>query len=134
MVCIYCSKGTKVTNSRHQKRSNHVWRRRTCLSCGAVFTSLEAVDLRGSIQVEGQEGLEPFQRDKLFMSIFDSLKHRKTAVSDATALTDTILGKLQHSMQKVSIKKPEIAKISLDVLLKFDRVAATHYQAFHPLA
>ncbi|MCA9331750.1 hypothetical protein KC968_02300 [Candidatus Saccharibacteria bacterium] len=98
-----------------------------------MFTSLESVDLSSSIHVNCPEGLEPFQRDKLFMSIFDSLKHRKAAIHDATALTDTVLNKLLPYMQNISINKLEIKKIVIDTLLKFDKVAATHYQAFHPL-
>ena len=134
MVCVYCSSETRVTNSRHQKRSNRVWRRRTCLSCGTTFTSLEAADLSGSITVKSHKQLEAFHRDKLFMSVYDSLKHRKTALSDATELTDTIIGYLQPYMKDVTIQKQTIIFLTLQSLRRFDKVAATHYEAFHPSA
>ena len=131
MVCIYCSSETRVVNSRHQKRTNKVWRRRTCLNCGTTFTSLEGVDLRGSITVRHMKQLQPFERDKLFLSVHDSLKHRKTAQSDSTGLTDTIISLLYPHMRHAIVEKTDIIEITLKVLKRFDKVAATHYQAFH---
>lgn len=133
MVCIYCGSETRVINSRPQKRTNRVWRRRTCLSCGTTFTSIEAVDLSGSVRVRDPKSLQPFQRDKLFLSIYDSLKHRKTATADATALTDTVISRLSAYMKDATVDKNNIIATTLKVLKRFDRVAATYYAAFHPL-
>lgn len=132
MVCIYCGSETRVTNSRHQKRRNHVWRRRTCMSCGTTFTSIEAVDLSGSIAVKSQKQLEAFQRDKLFMSIYDSLKHRKNALNDATGLTDTVISDLHPYMKDASLEKETIIITTLRCLRRFDKAASTYYKAFHP--
>lgn len=132
MVCVYCAHDTRVVNSRPQKRLNRVWRRRTCTNCGATFTSTEAVDLSGSITIRNKKQLQAFQRDKLFMSIYDSLKHRKTALSDATGLTDTIVSQLYPLMTDAVLEKAAITEVTSVVLLRFDKVAATHYQAFHP--
>lgn len=131
MVCIYCGSETKVTNSRPQKRVNKVWRRRQCLSCNTVFTSTEAVDLSGSIRVAKQKHLQAFRRDKLLLSIHDSLKHRKTAISDATGLTDTIIAKLYPLMTNSVLQPADITVITLEALKRFDKTAATHYAAFH---
>lgn len=134
MVCIYCSEDTRVVNSRHQKKLNRVWRRRTCLNCGTTYTTTEAVDLSGSITVRDIKRLEPFQRDKLFMSVYDSLKHRKTALSDATGLTDTIISKMYPLMQDAVIDKHQVIESVIVVLQRFDKPAAVHYAAFHPSA
>lgn len=131
MVCIYCQQDTRVVNSRHQKRTNRIWRRRTCLSCGTTFTTLESVDFSGSVTVKSKKQLEAFQRDKLFMSIFDSLRHRKTALVDATALTDTVLSLLYPYMRDAELENFVIIEITVQVLSRFDKVAATHYSAFH---
>lgn len=133
MVCIYCQSETRVVNSRPQKRVNKIWRRRTCTVCGTTFTSLEAVDLTGSVRVRNQKALEPFQRDKLLLTIHDSIKHRKTAYSDATGLTDTVISKLLPAMTDAVVNRNEIVTVTISVLKRFDRVAATHYQAFHPV-
>lgn len=133
MVCIYCQNETRVVNSRHQKRLNRVWRRRTCLTCGTTFTSSEAVDLSGSVTVRDMARLEPFYRDKLFMSIHDSLRHRKTALSDATGLTDTVISKLYPLMKDAVLDKYDIIHATSDVLRRFDAAASTMYEAYHPL-
>lgn len=133
MLCIYCQSDTKVVNSRPQKRLNRVWRRRTCMTCGTTFTSSEAIDLSGSITVRDAKHLQPFQRDKLFMSIYDSLKHRKTALSDASGLTDTVITRLYPLMKDAVVDRAAIIEAVTSVLKRFDGVAATHYDAFHPL-
>lgn len=131
MVCIYCANETRVINSRPQKRLNRVWRRRTCIACDTTFTSSEAVDLGGSISVRDHKHLEPFQRDKLFLSVFDSLKHRKTALSDATGLTDTVISTLYPLMHNAVVERDQIAGAAKEILQRFDKPAAVHYQAFH---
>lgn len=133
MKCIYCDGDTQVVNSRPQKRLNRVWRRRTCIDCSTTFTSIESVDLNGSIRVRSKKALEPFQRDKLLLSIHDSLKHRKTALSDATGLTDTVISQLYPLMQQAALEKADIIQVTIKTLQRFDRVAATYYRAYHPL-
>ncbi len=131
MVCIYCNGSTSVTNSRHQKRLNQQWRRRQCDSCNSVVTTLESVDTAGALQVSANNAYRPFVRDKLFLSLYDSLRHRKTAQNDATALTATVLVMVSRSKTAV-IEKTQLIDTAIQVLRRFDPVAAVHYQAFHP--
>lgn len=133
MVCVYCGHETQVTNSRHQKRANQVWRRRKCLSCDAIFSTNEGVDSSQALSVQRNKSLEPFSRDQLFVSIYDSLKHRKSALSDATGLTTTVLSTIYPLTQNATIDRDAIVTVATTVLERFDRVAATHYNAFHPL-
>lgn len=133
MVCVYCAYETKVINSRPQKRVNRVWRRRTCLACGTTFTSVEAIDLSGSIAVKTKKSLQPFQRDKLLLSIYDSLKHRKTALGDATGLTDTVISALYPLMRDAVVQRTDITQVTIKTLQRFDKAAGTYYQAFHPI-
>ena len=132
MVCIYCSSETKVTNSRHQKRLNQVWRRRKCLSCGAIFSTLEGANTSQALSVLKKNGLEPFSRDTLFVSVYDSLRHRKTVLGDATALTSTIISTLTPLATDAVVDRDVIVTITTTVLQRFDKPAASHYQAFHP--
>ena len=131
MNCIYCGGDTSVENSRHQKRRNGVWRRRQCKDCHTIFTTTEDLDLAGSIIVSTKNLSEPFSRDKLFLSIHDSLKHRKSALQDATELTDTVLAQVLTTITSARLDSSEIAKRCHQTLLKFDDAAATHYAAFH---
>ncbi len=132
MVCVYCSSDTQVINSRHQKRKNTVWRRRKCLSCGAIFTTTEITEGTQALSVSNGRGLEPFLRDKLFISVYDSVKHRKSALADATGLTDTIVASIYALASAAAIEQGVIAEVTYSVLERFDSVAAMHYGAFHP--
>jgi transcriptional repressor NrdR len=133
MVCIYCSGALEVTNSRAQARQNQVWRRRHCKQCGAVFTTNEAVDYAKSLAVQGRDGsLSPFKRDKLLLSIFKSCQHRKSALEDAAALTDTVLARTLQENRTGRLGSMDIAQAVLASLRRFDTAAAVHYEAYHP--
>lgn len=133
MVCIYCGHETKVTNSRHQKRANTTWRRRKCIECGAIFTTTEVIELAQSLSVQYKRHLEPFSRDKLLVSLYESLKHRNTALGDAAALTSTVLGHALAVSDRAVIERDALVTVATTVLERFDISAATHYRAFHPL-
>lgn len=133
MVCIYCGVKTQVINSRPQKRQNHIWRRRECQGCRALFTTSEAPDFLKSLSVRRKKVLQPFSRDKLFLSVHDSLKHRKTAINDATGLTDTIIGKLYPLIASGSLDDREIVLVTVETLDAFEPAAATYYRAYHPV-
>lgn len=132
MLCIYCSGTTDVINSRHQKRINNIWRRRQCAQCMAVFTTSESTDLFKSLSVVHKNDLRPFSRDKLFLSVYDSLKHRITATDDATSLTNTIISHLYPLIRNGGINREDIIRISAQILKRFDKAAASHYLAYHP--
>jgi len=133
MVCIHCGQKTHIINSRLQKRSNQVWRRRECLNCQAVFTTEEKTDYSAAWLVRDQSGaLQPFSHLKLFLSLYKSCEHRKTALSDAEALTDTVIKKLLgRSATSPAIDRQLIIQTTLVALNRFDRAASSHYQAFH---
>ncbi len=132
MVCLYCGHKTSVVNSRSQKKTNQTWRRRKCLSCGAIFTSVELADLRSSILYLDKSGhSKPFERDKLLISIYESLKHRNDAQAAATALTSTILSKAMPGITNASITREQIIGTSLKVLNHFDKAAAVQFAAYH---
>lgn len=134
MVCVYCHSGTRVLNSRLQKKSNRVWRRRACQNCHSIFTTIESLDGQQAIMVtrSSSKPLEPFSRDKLFVSILNSCNHRKSAINDATALTDTVMNYLlQRKLRHGTIAKAEIIQTALATLKRFDRAAASYYQAYY---
>lgn len=132
MVCIYCSGKTKVTNSRTNKRIPGTWRRRQCLSCKAIFTSREHADLSQTHIVQHTDSsLQPFSREILFISIYESCKHRKTASEDAMALTDTVISALLHKSESGKILINNIQATVQSVLTKFDPVAAIYYGAYY---
>lgn len=134
MECLYCGGQTTVVNSRHQRRNNHIWRRRKCLTCSQVFTTTEQAELKGSVMLRGAHGkLQPFSRDQLFVTIYESCRHRKSAVADATLLTDIISSHVLTRQKDGIIARDELIKTTLVVLKRLDKAAATAYAAYHPL-
>ncbi|MCA9324739.1 hypothetical protein KDA23_01560 [Candidatus Saccharibacteria bacterium] len=65
--------------------------------------------------------------------MYKSLEHRKTAVADATALTETIMSGLPGCMQQGAVARDELTRHATSVLGRFDRAAGVQYQAFHPV-
>ena len=132
MVCIYCGGETQVINSRHQKRLNQVWRRRQCLNCAAVFSTEEVAQYAAAWMVLDRAGhIRPFQRDKLFVSIYNSCQHRRSALGDATALTDTVIQKLVAQDRDGLITGSLLLQTVQVALNRFDMAASTYYAAFH---
>jgi transcriptional regulator NrdR family protein len=65
------------------------------------------------------------------MSLYRSCQHRQTALRDATALTDTVINKLQKKFNNGLIDSRTIAQVSQVALNRFDRAASVHYLANH---
>lgn len=144
MRCLYCQEDLSVSNSRPQKSRNQTWRRRRCKACGAVFTSVEAIDLSlalivakyaentpNSPSANRKQELQPFDRDRLFISVYESLRHRPTAASDARGLADTVTAHIIKTSEQGLVPVAHITDTVLNTLRRFDAAAATHYQAFH---
>ncbi len=133
MVCIYCDTKLFTTNSRAQKRLPGTWRRRSCPGCNAVITTTETIDYPTALIVKRpSNALEAFSRDKLFLSLYECLKHRKTALKDATMLTDTVISKILARTQQAQITSIDIVAAATEVLKRFDRAASVQYAAYHP--
>ena len=132
MVCIYCGSKTQVINSRHQRRANQTWRRRECTNCQAIFTTEEQANLSEHWLIEQKNGkFQPYNRDILFLSLYESVKHRKKAVKEASELTNTVTNKLSNAITDGKVSTESISQICLVVLNRFDKAAATSYEAFH---
>ncbi len=87
--------------------------------------------MSNSLVLTDKDATEPFSRDKLLISLYDSLRHRKTAIDDATALTNTIVGQLINKNTEAAISKSFVTSVVLSVLEKFDAVSAVHYNAYY---
>ncbi len=134
MNCMNCDGNTKVKNSRHQVRSNQVWRRRQCLKCKAVFTTEETIYYQAAWLVRDKLGAYmPFMPDKLVLSLNKSLQHRPTALSDAIGLSHTIIRKLQPQFTDGMIDNKAIVQVTQVALNRFDHAASVHYEAHHRL-
>ena len=133
MVCIYCGGSTNIINSRQQKKLNRKWRRRKCQTCGQIFTTIESFQENNSFVINissASPSLQPFSRDKLFISIYRSSEHRPSALNDASLITDTIISRLLLKVENSSIPLHLIQQQAYITLKRFDPVAATYYRAY----
>lgn len=133
MNCLYCGHKTGVGNSRMQRRKNMVWRRRQCPNCQATFTTIESPDLSSSLVIARRGHMQPFLRDELFTSLFLACGHRKRAIEDAAALTDTITSQLLKQQESGQVSREQLVMTAIRVLKAFDKAAATQYAAYHPV-
>ena len=102
------------------------------MHCGSLVTTYETVALEASIVVQyAATDLRPFSRDMLFISIYESCKHRPTALADAAALTQTIMGKIFTRPLAPAITREAIIAATQSTLELFDAAAATYYTAYH---
>ncbi len=132
MVCIYCGGETYVTNSRKQKRSNQIWRRRQCKACHAVFTSHESIDLTSALMVASRGSTKPFITDMLFTEVLLALQDRKDFYVAGREVTSTVTSQLlKHSTHPV-IQAPTISQVAAKVLKRLDKRAYLRYLAEHP--
>jgi transcriptional repressor NrdR len=130
MKCPYCNSDSNVTNSRLQKRSNSVWRRRKCSECSAIWSTSERLQASGTYKVQSNEHLVDFRPEILLISLYESLKHRKTPELDAKYVSETVVENLQN-LKQATIPKSEIANQSYIVLKNYDKLASDIYKTVH---
>lgn len=132
MECIYCGNKTQVVNSRPQKADKQTWRRRTCTNCHATVTTIEQVNLADALRIEKRNGsYEPFNRDKLYLSIYNATNHLDDASTVASHLAATVL---RHIL-KVTPLDPilpsaVLAEYVAIVLKRFNAAASVRYLSF----
>jgi len=132
MVCIYCDSDTKVINSRLQKRSNQVWRRRQCLVCSSVFTTHEQIEYSSALSVSNNGGVEPFSPGLLRQELYQALSHRKDAYAASEELLGTVIRNLLKLPDSPLFSPSDVTSSVSKVLKRFDRRAYLRYQADHP--
>jgi transcriptional repressor NrdR len=133
MVCLYCKSPTSVSNSRHQKSLNQVWRRRQCTECGAIFTTHEVYDHASSLALQTRDGkLQPFKKERLFLSILKTCEHRNNELDDAVAITETVMTKLLRTISSGAVFVDSVVLFTYETLLNFDKASAVRYAALHP--
>ncbi|HEX8389987.1 MAG TPA: hypothetical protein VF597_01035 [Candidatus Saccharimonadales bacterium] len=139
MICINCSSETKVTNSRPQKKSPGVWRRRSCVACGAIFTTMELVSDTGysfrvaqSTSTPGHAKPVDFSLPRLMLSIAECLGHRPSdgRGDDAYWLTHTIAQDIQATGNNI-VTQTALVELTYQTLNRFDPAAGVSYGTRH---
>ena len=121
-----------MTNSRSSTRQVQTWRRRACTNCGSLLTSLEKPVWAGSLAVISLNStISAFNRDKLLLSLHESLKHRPGALEEAIGLTETVITLLLKRASRAALHTRLIRQTAAETLRRFDNAAFVHYEAYH---
>lgn len=134
MFCINCfHPSTTVTNSRPNKKTPLIWRRRHCKSCNATFTTRERPSLIDNKKITLASGkAEDFNLGKLTLSIAKAFTHsERDAQYNALSLAQTIEDYL--STQREIITPGDVEAATHMILKRFDELAALQYAAQHGL-
>lgn len=109
------------------RRGGYTWRRHTCPRCSAAYTTREHVEYSISYRLQRADGsFRPLSRDELFVMLLDSLDHRKSAINDASALTDTVLGAV-YANKRLVVPEDAFHELVADTVRRFDRTAYVKY-------
>ena len=107
-----------------------MWRRRKCTACSAIWTSLERPEASTVWRVQQNGHLLSFSYETLYISLYEALKHKKTAVQDAKHLTDTVMQKLTAN-KKAILSTELITQTTYDILRRYNKLAAELYKTTH---
>ena len=103
-------------------------------SCGAVVSSKEFYNLEGSIVLlsNNDQVSLPFIRERLFISIYESCRHRPTAITDAIGITETVIAQCLASQKpEGTVNRLDLILITRRTLMQFDAAAGMYYAAYH---
>lgn len=130
MICIKCGcQNTRVTNSRHNKKSASTWRRRQCKDCSYTYTTYEEPALDQIKVISGRDSTS-FSHAKLLISLAGCFEHTPVSRGEkAEALARTIETKLINDGNQTSSQT--ISETSYTALKHFDRLASVQYAAKH---
>lgn len=100
-----------------------------------MFTSVEQVAYDMSFGFKDAEShIMPFQRDILFLSLYDACKHRQNAATEAGDLTDTVIRKLMNGyVHEGLVERAELIRLCTETLSAFDSAGQVYYAAYHRL-
>lgn len=133
MVCPYCQQSpTQVINSRPNKQTASVWRRRRCLHCQAILTTYETISSTMLPPVHAADGVAPYDEARLMISIYRELPHNRQQAAHAAALASTVTHKLLTSgptREVVSIE--DIIKTTQLTLERFHAASGLRYGLSH---
>ncbi len=134
MKCIKCGSETQVANSRPRSKTPSVWRRRSCKSCGLVFTTEESVsEAEFQVVIRDESTQEaPFSFARLLISIYDAMPSRvpEKAPEEAFWLTTTIAQEIQATATD-KVSKKELVELTYEVLNRYDPALGMSYGIRH---
>lgn len=131
MRCPFCSyPDTQVKDSRTSEDGYSIRRRRSCPKCGSRFTTFEHIQMRDLVVVKKNDVRVPFEREKLYRSIFLALRKRDISPEQVDQVVNSIVQQLE-SGGETEIRSATIGELVMDALLSLDKVAYVRYASVY---
>lgn len=129
MICPFCYNNTKIYNSRSTQNGTQTWRRHRCTDCMKSFTTREKIDWTGRVQIQSNDGVTPYSRDRLLLSIARAAAELDLPAGAITDLTDSVEAELQRNFfftPEVQ-QAASITALSTTVIARYDSNLALQY-------
>lgn len=132
MRCPFCSNDeTQVKDSRPTEDNSAIRRRRSCVGCGARFTTFERIQLREMTVVKSAgKRRQPFDRDKLIKSMQVALRKRPVELETIEKAANGIVRQLEASGDS-EVSSDDIGTHVMHALAKLDTVAYIRYASVY---
>ena len=131
MRCPFCGhEDSQVKDSRPTEDGAAIRRRRQCEGCAARFTTFERIQLRELVVLKSNDQREPFEREKLLLSL--SIAARKRPI-DAGRLEKLVSG-IQRQLEtrgEHEVSSKLIGEMVMDALKALDPVAYIRFASVY---
>ena len=131
MRCPFCAhEDSQVKDSRPTEDGAAIRRRRQCEGCAARFTTFERIQLRELVVLKSNDRREPFDRDKLLLSLSIAARKRPVDAARLEKLVSGIQRRIETSGEhEVSSKR--IGEMVMDGLKALDPVAYIRFASVY---
>ncbi|MCL1947031.1 MAG: transcriptional regulator NrdR [Chitinivibrionia bacterium] len=132
MKCPYCKADdqNKVVDSRSNRESDAIRRRRECENCHKRFTTYEYIERAEIVVVKRDRRREDFSADKLRKGINIACTKRPISIDDVENLIEKII-KNAESSGKTEIESREIGTMVMDELYALDQIAYIRFASVY---
>lgn len=131
MRCPFCSKEeTKVIDSRLAADGYQIRRRRECTSCKERFTTFESAELFIPYIVKNNGNREPFDANKLRISLIKALEKRPVSADDQERAINQIIVQLRATGER-EVPSKLVGTLAMNVLKELDKVAYIRFASVY---
>ena len=131
MRCPFCGAlDSQVKDSRPSEDGAAIRRRRLCPECGGRFTTFERVQLRELTIIKRSGRRNPFDREKLVLSITHALRKRPVDNQRVERMVSGIVRQLE-SMGETEIQSTVVGDMVMKALKALDDVAYVRFASVY---
>lgn len=131
MRCPFCTKEeTKVIDSRLAADGFQIRRRRECTNCKERFTTFESAELFIPYIVKNNGNREPFDMNKLRVSLAKALEKRPVSADDQEKAINHIIVQLRATGER-EVPSELVGTLAMNALKDLDKVAYIRFASVY---